>query len=100
MAATRNLGGLKRRDDADAALARIARLLEEFPDARIVYLVRHPADALVSTIGWFAFAWHYFASPTEKYPFRPTIMELTRAWYLNPLRFSAWRCRPSSSHFG
>lgn len=66
--------------------AKLRSLLNEFPDARIVYLVRHPADTLVSTIGWFSYAWNYFASPTERYPFRSTIMELTRRWYLEPAR--------------
>lgn len=66
--------------------AKLQSLLDEFPDARIIYLVRHPADTLVSTIGWFSFAWGYFSSLSERYPFRDTIMELTRRWYLEPVR--------------
>ena len=66
--------------------AKLRSLLDEFPDARIIYLARHPADTLVSTIGWFSFAWGYFASLSEQYPFRSTIMELTRRWYLDPIR--------------
>jgi len=69
--------------------AKLESLLAEFPDARIIYLVRHPVDTLVSTIGWFSYTWNYFASPAEKYPFRPTIMELTRRWYLEPPRILA-----------
>jgi omega-hydroxy-beta-dihydromenaquinone-9 sulfotransferase len=65
--------------------AKLGSLLEEFPDARIIYLARHPADTLVSTIGWFSFAWGYFSSLAEKYPYRETIMEMTRQWYLRPV---------------
>ncbi len=65
--------------------AKLESLLEEFPDARIVYLVRHPADTLVSTMGWLSFAWHYFSSPSAEFPFREALMEMTRQWYLRPM---------------
>ena len=65
--------------------AKLRSLLAEFPDARIVYLVRHPEDTLVSTAGWFSFAWHYFADPAEEYPFVGTIMRMVHDWYTEPL---------------
>ncbi|MFW5718107.1 MAG: sulfotransferase family protein [Spirochaetota bacterium] len=71
-----------------AFTARLASLLDTFPDARIIELVRHPFDCVVSTAGWVSFAWHFFASPRERFPFLPTVLELTREWYLRPARFA------------
>ena len=64
--------------------AKINTLLEFFPDARIVYLVRNPLTGAVSVMGWFAFAWHYFACTPEELPYRDTVLELAREWYLRP----------------
>jgi hypothetical protein len=67
-----------------AFTARLSSLLETFPDARIVELVRHPFDCVVSTAGWCSFAWHFFASPRTRFPFLETILKMTRYWYLRP----------------
>jgi len=67
-----------------AFTARLESLIQTFPDARVVELVRHPFDSVVSTAGWLSFAWHFFASPTERFPFLDTILEMTREWYLRP----------------
>jgi hypothetical protein len=64
---------------------KLASLKEAFPDARIVYMVRDPAEVLVSQAAWFSFCWHYFASPTETYPFRDFLREMTIHWYRYPL---------------
>lgn len=64
--------------------ARIETLLEAFPDARIVELARHPFDCAVSTVGWLSFAWHFFASPRDRFPFLETVLEMTKHWYLRP----------------
>ena len=64
---------------------KLASLKEAFPDARIIYLVRDPAQVLVSQAAWFSFCWHYFASPAERYPFREELREMTRHWYSYPL---------------
>ena len=71
-----------------AFTARLASLLETFPDARIIELARHPYDCVVSTAGWLAFAWHFFASPRERFPFLPTVLRMAREWYLRPGRFA------------
>jgi hypothetical protein len=65
--------------------AKLESLLTEFPDARIIYLVRHPEDTIVSTAGWFSFAWHYFADPASDYPFVDTIVQMVHDWYTQPL---------------
>ncbi len=64
---------------------KLQSLKEAFPDSRIVYLVRDPAKVLVSQSAWFSFCWHYFASPTDDYPFRNELLQMTRHWYEYPL---------------
>jgi omega-hydroxy-beta-dihydromenaquinone-9 sulfotransferase len=64
---------------------KIETLLELFPDARILYLVRNPLDMLPSTISWLSYAWHVSSDPPEKYPYRDEILALARYWYDHPL---------------
>jgi hypothetical protein len=72
-----------------AFTARLTSLLEAFPDARVIELVRHPFDTVVSTAGWLSFAWHFFASPRDRFPFLETVLEMTREWYLRPARVAS-----------
>jgi len=65
---------------------RIRSLLREFPDARFICLVRDPREAVPSTMSWFSFAWHYFADPPERHPFRDFVLDLTSHWYACPLQ--------------
>ena len=65
--------------------AKIETLLEIFPDARILYLVRNPLDMLPSTVSVFSYAWHLFSDPAEQYPRREQILAWTRYWYNHPL---------------
>ncbi|MCK5250371.1 MAG: sulfotransferase, partial [Spirochaetaceae bacterium] len=75
---------------------KLASLKEEFPDARIVYMIRNPARVLVSQAAWFSVCWNYFASPIEPYPFRDELFEMTRHWYSYPLELlDSWK---SSDH--
>lgn len=70
---------------------KLASLKEAFPDAGIIYMVRDPAEVLVSQAAWFSFCWHYFASPAERYPFRDELFEMTIHWYKYPLGLlEAW----------
>lgn len=65
--------------------AKIESLLETFPDARILYLVRDPQEMLPSTISMFAYLWGLFSVQPEKYPHRDAILAWTRYWYDHPL---------------
>jgi hypothetical protein len=68
-----------------SATARIASLLEVYPDARFVCLYRDPVETVPSTMRWFSFAWHYFSSAREKYPLRDFILSMIEHWYRYPL---------------
>lgn len=69
---------------------KIRSLLEVFPDARFVNLVRDPSELLPSMTNWFAYCWHYFGAPRESYPNRRRILDIANHWYRYPRRvFSA-----------
>jgi len=67
--------------------AKIETLMEIFPDARIIYLVRNPLDMLPSTVSWLSYAFHIFNDPLEKYPYRREILDFTQYWYRHPLDY-------------
>ena len=65
--------------------ARIESILETFPDARILYLVRNPLEMLPSTISLFGYMWRLFSNPPQKYPHCDEILAWTKYWYDHPL---------------
>jgi predicted RNA-binding Zn-ribbon protein involved in translation (DUF1610 family) len=65
---------------------KIETLIEFFPDANVVYLVRNPLDMLPSTMSWLSYAWHLPSDPREKYPYRDEVLALTKYWYEHPLQ--------------
>jgi omega-hydroxy-beta-dihydromenaquinone-9 sulfotransferase len=75
---------------------KIETLLELFPDARVLYLVRNPLDMLPSTISWLSYAWHVSSDPPEKYPYRDEILAMARYWYDHPLE--VLDKNPNASH--
>jgi hypothetical protein len=76
--------------------AKIESLLETFPDARILYLIRNPLEMLPSTISLFGYVWRRFSKPPQKYPHCDKILAWTKYWYDHPLavidRESPHRC--------
>jgi len=70
----------------------LGSLKEVFPDARVIYLLRTPIEVLPSQAAWLSFCWHYFASPTEEYPFTTELLKMTFIWYSYPLElFEGWQ---------
>jgi hypothetical protein len=67
--------------------AKIETLVEFFPEARIIYLVRNPLDMLPSTISWVNYARRMFTEPKETYLYRDEIVDMTQYWYSHPLRY-------------
>ena len=65
--------------------ARIESILETFPDARILYLVRSPLEMLPSTISLFRYMDRLFSQPRQKYPHCDEILAWTKYWYDHPL---------------
>jgi len=70
-----------------AFCAKIETLMEYFPDARILYLVRNPFDMLPSTVSWINYARGVFTEPEEKYLYLDEIVKLTQYWYRHPLSY-------------
>ena len=65
----------------------VASLTKRFPDARFVYMARHPVEMLPSEINWFAYCIDYFGSPTTRFPYVSEIAAMCRHWYEYPVEF-------------
>src|SRR5262245_20989427 len=66
---------------------KIETLVEFFPDARIIYLVRNPLDMLPSTISWINYARGQFTNPKEPWLYLDEIVDMTQHWYAHPLKY-------------
>jgi hypothetical protein len=67
--------------------AKIETLVEFFPDARIIYMVRNPLDMLPSTVSWINYARRQFTQPKETWLYLNEIVDMTRHWYSHPLHY-------------
>ncbi len=65
--------------------ARVESILETFPDARILYLVRNPLEMLPSTISLFSYMGRLFSKFPQRYPHCDEILAWTKYWYDHPL---------------
>lgn len=61
-------------------------LIDEFPDARFIFMLRRPEQMLPSIMRWFQLAIHYFSDPPWAYPDPELILEITDHWYRDPPR--------------
>jgi hypothetical protein len=66
---------------------KIETLVEFFPDARIIYLVRNPLDMLPSTISWINYARRQSTDPGETWLYLDEIVDMTQHWYRHPLSY-------------
>ncbi len=64
---------------------KVMSLLEEFPDAQFLYLVRDPVETCTSTVSWFSFWFNLFNSPLEHYPLKDETIEMMKIWYTYPV---------------
>lgn len=64
---------------------RIDTLLDQFPDARFVYIVRNPLDMIPSMVSITKFVWDLLGDPVEYESLRRYVIELARQGYYYPL---------------
>jgi len=60
-------------------------LLDRFPDAKFIYLVRNPLDAVPSHLSLKEAEWQMLGDPLEAYASRDFILESSLHWYTYPL---------------
>ena len=63
----------------------IDTLLSRYPDAKFIYLIRNPLDAVPSHLSLKEREWQMLGSPLEKYDCREFILEASEHWYKYPL---------------
>ncbi len=80
---SRNVYFLSKNPSFTSKMATISQVIDR---PRFIVLGRPPADTVSSTLGWFSYAWHFFASPAEPYPFRDKIVEYVAHWFDYPLQ--------------
>jgi hypothetical protein len=59
-------------------------LLEIYPDAKFLNLVRPAEHMIPSTLNLWASNWKAYGSPREKYPLKDVLKEHTKHWYRYP----------------
>jgi hypothetical protein len=62
----------------------VETILEQFPNARFINLVRAPEEMIPSAINLWASNWRAYGSPDEEYPYQEVIKEYARHWYYYP----------------
>lgn len=80
---------------------KLRSLASQFPDAKMVCLIRKPVDLVPSMINWFSFAWSYFGDTRTRYLFPELIRDIALYWYRYPLEVArqtpagAWADHPA-----
>ena len=62
----------------------VETLLQQFPNARFINLVRPPEEMLPSAVNLWASNWRAYGTPREEYPYIDVIKEYARHWYYYP----------------
>jgi hypothetical protein len=68
-----------------ALTPKIDSLLHEFPDARFIYLVRNPMDAVPSFISMMEFSWRVLGLDADTPELKQFIIDMACYWYRYPL---------------
>jgi hypothetical protein len=68
-----------------ALTPKIGSVLEQFPDARVVYLVRDPLEAIPSFVSMMKFSWEVTGASAEGSRLAEFVTEMAAHWYRYPL---------------
>jgi hypothetical protein len=67
--------------------AKLAALLETFPDAHFINIVRTPLEVMPSMLDYMSSGWKIFCDPLEPYPYKEEFFKVMNFYYLYPFRF-------------
>lgn len=72
-----------------ALCPKLDSLIAEFPEAKIVYLVRNPLEVLPSYLSMMRFSWRAVGVPVEGEALANYLLEMAGHWYRYPLEWLA-----------
>lgn len=68
-----------------ALTPKLDSVLERFPDARIICLVRNPLEAIPSFLNMMNYSWRVLGAPEQSPELREFILDMAHHWYTYPL---------------
>jgi len=68
-----------------ALTPKIDSLLERFPDAKLIYMVRSPLEVIPSFLSMLKFSWEVMGATVDGPELRDFVLEMARHWYRYPL---------------
>jgi hypothetical protein len=68
-----------------SASPKIDTVLRTFPDAKIIYMVRNPLEAIPSYVSLLNYTWRLFGATLGEYGSRDYVLRIARHWYRYPL---------------
>ena len=68
-----------------ALTPKIGSALEQFPDAKVIYLVRNPLEAIPSFVSMMKFSWEVMGADVEDSALADFVTEMAGHWYRYPL---------------
>ncbi len=75
---------------------KLRSLLELYPDAKIIHMVRNPLETVPSFVSMMSWAWTTIDTPTERSRLRDLALKMAAHWYRYPLEIL--ERRPDSSY--
>ena len=76
---------------------RCAGLQKQFPNARFIYLVRHPLNVVPSLMTWFSQVWSGLQKKGIRFPHREFLVDFVRHWYVDAVKildsFPDWQVK-------
>jgi omega-hydroxy-beta-dihydromenaquinone-9 sulfotransferase len=73
-----------------ALTPKVGTLLEWFPEAKFIYVVRNPLDTIPSYLSLMGLQWRIMADPIEPWAARDYVLDMARHWYNYPLERLAY----------